>query len=156
MIYYPLAEYFSLAWYGATFALVFSIELINKLPNVLIDRIYFDLPMALITSFIILALIIHQHKTNPRLRSHITVGVLLLILLDFRSIWSNQDIQRVTQYQNKNSRIVEVQNGLNSFLIVDDDITDKTISNTVLGNQIKNNIKESSTIRIKKGEDLGF
>ena len=156
LIYYPLAEYFSLAWYGATFALVFSIELINKLPNVLIDRIYFDLPMALITSFIILALIIHQHKTNPRLRSHITVGVLLLILLDFRSIWSNQDIQRVTQYQNKNSRIVEVQNGLNSFLIVDDDITDKTISNTVLGNQIKNNVKESSTIRIKKGEDLGF
>ena len=76
--------------------------------------------------------------------------------MDFRSIWSNQDIQRVTQYQNKNSRIVEVQNGLNSFLIVDDDITDKTISNTVLGNQIKNNIKESSTIRIKKGEDLGF
>lgn len=156
LIYYPLAEYFSLAWYGATFALVFSIELINKLPNVLIDRIYFDLPMALITSFIILALIIHQHKTNPRLRSHIAVSVLLLILLDFRSIWSNQDIQRVTQYQNKNSRIVEVQNGLNSFLIVDDDITDKTISNTVLGNQIKNNIKESSTIRIKKGEDLGF
>jgi len=156
LIYFPLAEYFSLAWYGSTFALVFCIELINKLPNVLIDRIYFDMPMALITSFIILAIIIHQHKTNPRLRSHIAIGVLLLFLFDFRSIWLNQDIKRVTQYYNKNSRVVEVQNGLNSFLIVDDDISDKTISNTVLGNQIKNNVKESSTLRIKKGEDLGF
>ncbi len=156
LIYYPLAEYFSLAWYGATFALVKSIELINKLPFVLIERIYFDIPMALITSIMILIIIIHQNIMFKRIRSFLIAASILLLVLDFRSIWKNQDVGRITQYHNKKYRMIEIQNGLNSIVIADEDISDKSITNSVLGNQVTNNIKESKIIRVKAGEDCRF
>ena len=52
--------------------------------------------------------------------------------------------------------MIEIQNGLNSIVIADEDISDKSITNSVLGNQVTNNIKESKIIRVKAGEDCRF
>lgn len=151
-----LAQYFSLLWFGAARALLISIDRINKLPNVLIDNIYFDLPMAITTSIMILLLIIHKISRIKYFGPIILSCFLLLISLDFRAILINKGNERVTVYYHNKLRVVEIQNGLNSMVIMDDEMKDKSLKNIISGNQLSNGVKNSEIVRLNSSESAGF
>lgn len=143
-----IASYFSLAWLIAVQALIKSIEWINMLPGGLIEGIYFDLPMAIIVSALIVVYIINRYKPIRYLNQFAISGILLVLVFDFISLQASKTTEEITTYSIKKNKIYEIKDGLNATIIADQGISDEEINKVISANHIQQRIKKTEIIRL--------